>query len=482
MTTGFVEKYTRLPQAVRASFWFAICSFLQRGISVITTPIFTRLLTEAEYGQYGVFNSWMSILTCVITLSLYWGLYTQGLVKFEAERERFSSAMQGLCTTLITGWSIIYLLFRDFWNRLFALTTVQMLAMLLLIWCASMFSFWSAKQRVDYRYRGLVIITLLVSIVNPVLGIFLVRHAQDKVTARILGVLLVDLLAYSWMFFAQLKRNKTFFSARFWRYALVFNIPLIPHYLSGSILNSADRIMIKSLIGDSAAGLYTLAYSISQVMTVFNSALLQTIEPWLYKRINRHQTRDIAPLAYPVFCGIAVVNLLLIVLAPEVIALFAPPSYHDAIWVIPPVAMSVYFSFLYSFFATFEFYFEKTKYITMATMAGAVLNLILNAVFIPLYGYVAAGYTTLICYIVYAVFHYSFMCRLCRQQGIEQVYSFKWLLLISLLFMVVGFLLLATYPFAWVRYAILAVVLLVLLYRRQTVMVTARTLLQLKKE
>lgn len=97
---------------------------------------------------------------------------------------------------------------------------------------------------------------------------------------------------------------------------------------------------------------------------------------------------------------IALANVILIAFAPEVIAVFAPLEYHDAIWVIPPVAMSVYFMFAYGFFACFEFYYEKTTYISIATSVGAVVNVVLNYIFINIFGYYAARYTILLCYIL----------------------------------------------------------------------------------
>lgn len=73
-----IQKYKTLPVQVRASAWFLICSFLQKGISMITTPIFTRLLTTQEYGEFNVFNSWLSIVTVFVTLNLYNGVFTRG--------------------------------------------------------------------------------------------------------------------------------------------------------------------------------------------------------------------------------------------------------------------------------------------------------------------------------------------------------------------------------------------------------------------
>ena len=87
MLTKIIKKYQSVPVQVRASFWFLVCSFLQRGISVITTPIFTRLLTTGNYGQYGVFNSWLDIVSIFVTLRLYYGVFVRGLVKFEMTRQ-----------------------------------------------------------------------------------------------------------------------------------------------------------------------------------------------------------------------------------------------------------------------------------------------------------------------------------------------------------------------------------------------------------
>ena len=453
-----IDKYKSLPVQVRASFWFLICSFLQKGISMVTTPVFTRLLNTEEYGQFGVFNSWHGIVTILVSLNLYAGVYTQGLIKFDKDRNVFSSSLQGLTTSLIIVWTIIYMVFRSYWNSILSLTTVQMLAMLVLIWTTASFGFWAAEQRVTYSYKTLVVVTLVVSLAKPVLGIILVLNSQDKVTARILGLMIVELIGYSWMNIIQMYRGKKFFSKKYWLYALGFNLPLVPHYLSQVVLSGADRIMIKSLIGSSEAGIYNLAYSVSLIMTLFNTALMQTISPWMYKKIKDKKEREIAPIAYSTLLLIAAVNLLLILLAPEAISIFAPKSYHDAIWVIPPVAMSVFFMYCYDLFAKFAFYYERTKFIMIASVAGAGLNILLNSIFIKQFGYVAAGYTTLVCYIIYSLVHYWFMKIVCNQ-CCDGRYPYKTyrILMIAVPFVIAGMLLLCTYKYSLLRHGLIAV-------------------------
>ena len=483
MIRRIVDKYRRLPVQVRASFWFLICSFLQRGISVITTPIFTRILTASEYGDYNVFNSWLGIVTIFTSLRLYYGVYSQGLVKFEDERNLFSSSMQGLLFSLVTGWTTIYLIFHRFFNHLFSLTTLQGLAMFAMIWATGAFSFWAAEQRVIFSYRRLVLVTIIVSIAKPVLSIIFILNSEDKVTARILGLMFVELIGYSWCFVMQMVKGKNFFSAKFWKYALLFNIPLVPHYLSQTVLNSADRIMIRDMIGSKQAGIYSLTYSISQIMMLFNQALIQTLTPWIYQKIKADKPEEVPRLGYIALVLIGTVNLILIILAPEVVAIFAPATYYEAIWIIPPVALSGIFVFAYNLFSAFEFYFEKTKFIMAASVAGAVLNVVLNYIFINIFGYYAAGYTTLACYIIYALGHYYNMQRICRDNFKDRtIYDTKILTAIAIAFLVCGFVFLSLYKLPVIRYGVVLVGTVILAVNSRKILMLIRQIFDLRKK
>lgn len=477
-----IDRYKALPVQVKASVWFLICSFLQKGITLLTTPVFTRLLSTSEYGQFSVFQSWYGIAIVIVPVCLSAGMHTQGLVKFSEEKDVFTSSLHGLVLLLVLCWGAIYLLFRPFWNRVMGLTTIQVLSMLVMVWTFSVVGFWGNEQRVSYRYRRLVIYTILVSVIKPVVGILLVLHCEDKVTARIVGMAAVEFAAVSWMFAEQVRKGRRLFSAKFWKYGLLFNLPLLVHYLSSTVLTGADRIMIKSMVGYSEAGIYNLAYSVGLIMMLFNGALSQTMSPWIYRKIKERQTKDIAPVAYGSFLIIAAVNLILILFAPEVVAVFAPASYMDAVKAIPPVAMSAFFMHCYSLFSLFEFYFERTFQITAASIGAAILNIVLNYIFIPVFGYVAAGYTTLGCYMVYAVCHYLFMNQACRKNGIEECpYEGLKILAICIPFLMIGFLLLLTYDMPVVRYGIGTVILSACIIFRKKILDVVKRMLLLEK-
>lgn len=475
------EKYYSLSRELRASFWFLTCTVMQKAVDVLTTSVFTRILGTGDYGQYSVFVSWLDIVSIFVTLRLYYGVYVQGLVKYSEDKECYASSLQGLGVVLCTFWTVIYLIFHEFWNDLFKLTTVQMLAMMAMIWATGAFRFWAAAQRNDYKYRALVIVTLIANILEPVLAVILVIHSEDKATARILGIVIAELAVYSWLFLAQMRKGKRFFSAKYWKYALMFNLPLLPHYLSQAVLNSSDKIMIRDMVGIAEAGIYGLAYALSRVMNMVNQALVQTLSPWAYRKLKSNRASDINNIAVTMLVIIAAANLILIAFAPEIVRIFGPKAYYGAIGVIPPVAMSVYFIFAYNLFAIVEFYYEKTKMIMVASVFAAGLNILLNYIFIRQYGYYAAGYTTLFCYIVYAAGHYFIMRRVSKAYlNNERVYNLKQMGLVSGLFVGLSFLFLLSYSNDYVRYAIIAALLIGMIIMRKTILSAIRRIMAIR--
>ena len=476
------ERYRKLPIQIKASIWFIIGSFLQKGINVLIMPIITRLLTTAEYGRYNAFDSWFRILSIFVTLQLYMGVHSQGIVKFSDAKDLFTSSLLGLTTTLTIAFVIIYIIFSQYWDSLLSLNSIQMACMFVMMWGTAVFGFWANKQRIGYRYKGLVLFSIVISLIKPIVGIIFILLIEDKVTAYICALAIVELIGYFGLFIVQMKEGKCYYSLKYWKYALSFNLPLIPHYLSQTVLNSADRIMIKEMVGDSEAGIYSLAYSVSLIMTLFNTALSQTLSPWIYQKIKKKEVHDIGRIAYLSLIVVATLNIFAIAVAPEMISLFAPKEYYQAIWIVPPVAMSVIMMFSYDLFAKFEFYYEKTVYIMLASMIGALLNVVLNYFFIPRFGYFAAGYTTLICYVAFVFAHYRFMQSICKKEmGGVVVYNSKIIITIYSVFFIIGFILMSTYQFPVIRYGIIICLLVTLFLFREKCISTVKALIGIKK-
>jgi len=470
------RKYRALSAPVKASYWFLVCGVIQRGLGFLTTPIFTRLMSTTEFGAYNVYLSWHNIFSIFITLNLAAGVYLRGLVKYEEDKRSFSQSMYTLTAALAVVWGLVIFVLQDPIAQLTDLSLGYLELILIDVFVCSFFQFWSAEQRVDFRYRGLVALTLIHALLQTAAGILVVRSFENKVLARVIVSVGSDVLFFAWLGVRPFLRKPVCIRPFYWKYGLRFNVPLIPHYLSQVVLNQSDRIMIKKLVDASAAGLYSLAYSLASVANIVNTAIVNTLTPWLYRKIKEKDFAAINKQSIGILCLVAAVNLALVLIAPEVIMVLAPRSYYEAIYVIPPVTASVFFIFLYSWFSVFEFYYEKTHLMTIASVCGAAANIALNYVFIRLYGYIAAGYTTLFCYMLYVVGHYYFMRRICVQKldGLR-VYNMKAIILICLGFLLLCGVIMALYGSIVIRYIMVAALAAAgIVFRRQILAVYTR--------
>ena len=449
-----------MPSPVKASLWFILCGFLQKGISLLTTPIFTRIMSEEAYGQYSSYIAWMNIFAVIASLKLSAGVYTRGLVKNDDDEEGFSSSMTILSTVCISIVLVVSLFFFDLIHRVTDLSMFLVIVMFAEIWITEIFHFWSNKERVNFQYKKLVALTLVYVLFSQLFSVISVLSINEnkQVEARAFSVVISGLVLFVPIFISILKKGKKYYSKKYWTYALKFNLPLVPHYLSQIVLNESDRLMIKSMCGANYAGYYSVAYSISMIMLIFNNSVSGVMNPWIYKSIKSGNYKKIGKVSYGVLAAIAFINFFVIAVAPEALSIIAPGSYQQALWVIPPVTASVYFMFLYNLFATFEYYFEKTNYVMISSLLCAMANLILNYIFIPRYGFVAAGYTTLVCYVLVSLLHYIFMKKTCKKYlNNAKVYNIFIILIIGLLLVAVGGIIMLLYPLWYIRYFLIVI-------------------------
>lgn len=472
-------KYLSISLDTRAAFWFTVCNLLQKCIAMITMPIFTRILTTEQYGVFTVYQSWYNLISIIVTLNLSGSLINNGLMKYEDRKDKFISSMQGLSSTVTIIFFIIYLVFHDFWNNVFELSTVFMLAMFIQLLFEPAYLFWAQKQRFELKYQKLVAVTLAVAVASPLVGIIAVYATEHKAEARVIAFAFVQVCVGLIFYIIQAKRGKTFFAKDFWSFALKFNLPLIPHYLSQMVLGQSDRIMISRLIGDGEAAIYGVAYTIATAVNLFINAVNSAFVPFLYSNMKAGKYEEIRKKSGFLVTFIAAIICAFMLFGPEAITLFAAPEYIEAVYVFPPVVAGVFFTFVYLFYVNVEFYFEKTSYVMFASVIGAVLNIVLNYIFIPKFGFVAAAYTTVFCYALFAVGHYLLHRLILKKQGIkERIFNSKLIFLYSVV--VTAFMLICTllYQNNIIRYIVIGVIAVICLFNIKRLIKVFKTALQ----
>ena len=459
----FKDKINGWSIPARASITFAICSFIQKGISFCVIPIYTRIMPQEQYGYYSTFISWMSIISVVATLNLSYHVYYNGLIKYKDKVDEYTSSMLGLSAVITFTVFSTYMVGRDYFNRILGFGTIYMVFMFLEILLQPSFEFWAAYQRFTYNYKKICFLTLLLAVIVPMISVpaVLLVSEESKGMVAVMCKVIVTCIVYFIPLIYLLKKNKYLYNKEFWTFALKFNLPLIPHFLSVILLQQCDRVMINKFCGSASVAMYSVAFSISTIITLVNTAILNSFTPWTYQAMEKKEFSIIKSSSRSICLLVSVVNILIIFVSPDIIGMVAPASYSEGVYVMVPLVVSVYFMFVVNLYINIEYYYAKVKFVTLGSVGAVLVNIVLNYVYIPKYGYIAAGYTTLASYITYCFGHFLISSFLLRKKSVNpsDIYDSKIVLLYGVVLMVVSILCSMIFNMPFVRYSLLLFVL-----------------------
>ena len=218
----------------------------------------------------------------------------------------------------------------------------------------------------------------------------------------------------------------------YWRYGLHLSIPLIIHTISLYILGQSDRLFITKICGQEATGLYSLAYQYATLISLITNAVNEAWNPWFHDTYYEGKYEEIRKNVKPLIVFGCMLCIGAVALAPEAVLILGGHQYSECVAVILPSALGVLMQYLFTNYVIIEVHLKKVKYISIGTMVAAICNLILNAVFIPKYGYVAAAYTTLVCYGLLFVAHFVISRYLLKVHLYEDRFVFGCLILVSI--------------------------------------------------
>lgn len=441
-------------KALKAGLGYTVGNILVKGLSFLAIPLFARLMTVEDFGIYSTFSSYVMIMTVLAGFTLHTSVRNAKLDYPDCTGAYCSSV-----TLLIIGNSLLLLalsiIFASPLARLLSLDQPYLPALIVLeSFGMAMLTFYNCVLSVDYKYKEYLVMSLLYAIAGiggSVLLILTVCRGQGYL-GRILGTLIPAVLVGFYILFRLWRKNGPRVNREYWRYGMNISLPTVPHGLSQLLLNQFDRIMIKSMIGSAEAGLYSFAYNVGMIFQVITSSMDSAWAPWFFEKMKAREYPAIrrAASAYVVFVSIGAMALALI--SPEIILVAGGVKYSDSRYVTMPIVLSMYYAFLYTLPSSVEYYYKKTKLIALGTMLAAGLNIALNAFFIPAFGYVAAAYTTVVCYLLYYLLHVAFSWWVHRGMVYDILQQFFWLAVVT----VVSLVTVALTDLFWIRMGLLA--------------------------
>ena len=475
MGIKFLSYYRELSKPVKAAMWFVICSFIQRGISMITTPIFTRILTQEEYGLFSTYTSWQVIFDIFISLSI-----SASAIIYFSKCDDARSALSAFCCLELTFgffWGIVLIVFGSRIAELIKLPHVLCICLLIQIVSSQIINLWMIYRRILYDYRSIVFVTLINSILSSVVSVFVVLVYLPTAVGRAIPLVSISFIIGIVLLIFILRENRTVYDRAAWGFALKFGIAAIFDALSQFVLTSSDKLMINAMCGPRDVALYSVAYSVGTLIGFFTQAINGAYTPYQYQQIRNNNFDALAKRGYFVLGFVSIMLIGIMLFSHEIIWIFGGAKYLESESLIIPLCLGSFFSFLHQLFSKFQEFFVYRITLTISSFSCAVLNLILNYIFITKYGYIAAAYTTFVCYFLYSLFHYfAYKWVLRKELNNIRVYDIRILCGISSIVVVLGIIINFISQWIWLKLLLLLMGLVIMLLKKNDLLRVIRML------
>ncbi len=448
-------------RVIKSGLWYTVANISIRAVAIITTPIYTSMLTTEDYGAANTFNSWIDLINIITCLCI---VYSIGRAKLDYKDrfDEYMSALQGLSSSFAFVVLIFAVILREWLSSFMGYEVPLIIALFSYLCVSPSVEYMLQKCRYEYKYKENILISIITCIGTVACSITLILVFNDKrYVGKILGTLIPTFLMGIVFYIRLLSKGKRFYVKEYWTYALRIGLPMIPHAFALSILSQVDRIMIRDICGSSDNGLYVFGYGFAVLLFIFTNAIGQAWLPWFNEELDSGRRERIRGIQKKLVLLGCFLTIGFITIAPEALMILSPRSsaYWIARYVVPPVALGTLAQYFYTNYVNVELFYKKTPIIAASSCIAAALNYILNFIFIPRYGYLAASYTTLFSYFVLMILHYLAV----RFYIGEKVYDSRFMFLAMIACTGIGLSLLALYgeplKIRLIRYAYAAVIL-----------------------
>ena len=368
-----------------------------KAISFILAPLYSYWITVEQYGDMDLIISTVLLLTPVVCLDIY-----DATFRFASDSKYDNRTVLSVsllfsfpCVALCAVISVVSALILG--NHLLAFSSIYLALNLIE----------SAVQQYERGRNHLVIFAIsgiTDSVVLLLFNLVFLIGLRMQITGWIISVILAKLIACG---FLMVKSDciRTFSLSSVRKDAVTdmlrFCIPLLPNTMMWWIMNLSDRYMIKIFVGAAATGLYSVANKIPNILSIFENVFYQSWQTSTIINLDRSDREEFYSDVFNKYLGILAIGVIsLLAFSKELTWLLFDDKFRDAWPAIAPLIIGVMVHALSTNIGALYVAFKQTKGAFRTSLIGAITNIILNLLFIPRFGMVAAAYTTLIGYMV----------------------------------------------------------------------------------
>lgn len=416
-----MEQQNDNTQTAKTAILNTVANCISLVVGMIMIPIITRVLSTEQMGIANTFISTRNTVVIIITCSVYAYVH-KAMIEFKDEKKSYIFSIIVFSILAVVISFCISLIFKEKLMKLLSLD--NFLYYWLFISCLG-FALYSIADYYCIFQNKYYIVAMIVLSVGPIsqflsVGLSYVLE-NDKYIGRVIGLdfvyLLVAVCLIVWMFVGRRPKFKT----KYVKTTLAFTIPIIPHLLSQMVLTQCDLVMISYFCGSSKSGIYSMGHTVGFLALTVMSQIMASWSPWVYRRMEDKEFKTIFDNSKLIVLVGAFISIGLLTISTELIKIFLTDVYSPCVYIVPTLVVAMFFQFIYIFVYDFQFFNKKAKSIAASSIVAAIFNLITNYIFIPKFGFLAAGFTTLASYFVLLMINYFFTVRI----GINKVYDIK---------------------------------------------------------
>ena len=407
----------------RVAFFNILSTVLLNGISIITGPLFSRLLGDSGYGTLRIYNVWVSVIAILFTLQTQGTLVNARVEYPEEAQKHYQSSVMSLSLLVFLACSAAVLVLLKPISAMLKLEPALIGLMLLQAFGTFCVNFLNTKYTYEFKAGRNMVTSLAVTLVTLTLSILLILQLphETRYYGRIVAIASTYGLIGIPVCILILARGKTFFNREYWKFCVALAIPAVFHNLSDLILGQSDQVMLQHMTDVATVGHYGYAWQFANILFVLFGALNKTWCPFFFEEMKQGKreammakTRNFLELFTILACGF-------VLLTPEVFHIYAREDYWSGTTVIPLFVASYYINFLCTFPVNFEYYHKQTKVVAVVTIFSSLVNVVLNYFFIKAIGMHGAALATVLSHGLQLLLHYVY-CRFRLKQG---EYPFK---------------------------------------------------------
>ena len=198
---------------------------------------------------------------------------------------------------------------------------------------------------------------------------------------------------------------------------LIYSAPLVIVGFAGMINDSLDRTILKHLLpgnlyqNEEILGIYGANLKLAILMVLMIQAFRYAAEPFFFiqsKQTDAKQTYA-SVMKYFIIAGLFL--FLLVTLYIDIFKYFIGSRgslYHSGLGVVPILLMSYLVLGIYYNLSIWYKLEDRTAMGAIIAIIGAAVTILLNVIFIPIWGYYACASTKLLCYVVMVILSYIF--------------------------------------------------------------------------